>query len=88
MGFQTGAFFLAARPGLPVAPLVMRGNRTLFGPEQPLPRRSALSVQFLPALRADGNDRAAVDRLRDTARASMLAHCGEADGLRTTPVTT
>jgi 1-acyl-sn-glycerol-3-phosphate acyltransferase len=81
MAFQSGAFVIASRAGVPVAPTVIRGTRRLFGEKQKLPRWSPVDIQVLPALQPAGDSREAANALRDAARADMLAHCGEADGL-------
>jgi 1-acyl-sn-glycerol-3-phosphate acyltransferase len=83
MAFQNGAFVIAARAGVPVVPAVLRGSRRLFGEGQKLPQWSAIDIEFFAPIVPQGVDRAAADALRDAARAVMLAHCGEADGLRT-----
>lgn len=78
--FHSGAFMVAARAGVPVAPLVLRGTRSLYGDGQKLFRWTPLSVEIFPAVQAQGDKREAVEGLRDAARATILAHCGEADG--------
>ncbi|MDR3417851.1 MAG: lysophospholipid acyltransferase family protein [Nevskia sp.] len=79
--FHSGAFMVAARAEVPVAPLALRGSRDLLGEGQRLFRWSPLTLQVLDPLQADGADRDAVQNLRDAARAAILQHCGEADGL-------
>jgi 1-acyl-sn-glycerol-3-phosphate acyltransferase len=79
--FHSGAFMVAARAGVPVAPLVLRGTRTLFGEQQKLFRWAPLSLEVFAPVSAAGEGRDAVQNLRDAARATILQHCGEADGL-------
>jgi 1-acyl-sn-glycerol-3-phosphate acyltransferase len=83
LAFQGGAFVVAARAGVPVVPAVMRGSRRLFGEGQRLPQWSAIEVEFFAPILPQGSDRDAANALRDAARAVMLAHCGEVDGLVT-----
>lgn len=84
--FHSGAFVVAAKAGVPVAPAVMRGTRQLFGEGQRLPAWSRIDVEFLPMIAPAGSDRAAASALRDAARAVMLARCGEADGALRDPL--
>jgi 1-acyl-sn-glycerol-3-phosphate acyltransferase len=77
--FHSGAFMVAARAGVPVVPLVLRGTRRLYGEYQKVFEWSPLTVEVLPAVAARGEDRQAVQDLRDAARAAILRHCGEAD---------
>jgi 1-acyl-sn-glycerol-3-phosphate acyltransferase len=83
--FQSGAFLIAARAGVPVVPAVIRGSRTLLGEGRKLFTWSAIDIQCFAALHASGDSREAADTLSVTARAVMLAHCGEADGSQAAP---
>lgn len=83
--FQSGAFLIAARAGVPVVPTVIRGSRTMLGEGRKLFTWSAIEIQFLAPLRASGDSREAADTLSVTARAVMLANCGEADGSHAAP---
>jgi 1-acyl-sn-glycerol-3-phosphate acyltransferase len=78
-GFYLGAFKVAAEAGLPVLPGVLSGTRSMLRGEQWFPRRTPLSVEVFDAIEPIGTDFASVVRLRDDARAIMLAHCGEPD---------
>jgi 1-acyl-sn-glycerol-3-phosphate acyltransferase len=81
MNFRNGAFLVAAHARAPVVPCAIRGTRQLLGEGQKLPRYSRVSIQILPPIPpAEGNDRAAVDALRDRARRAVLEACGEPDG--------
>jgi 1-acyl-sn-glycerol-3-phosphate acyltransferase len=77
--FFLGAFKVASDAGLAVFPGVIRGTRNMLRGEQWLPRRSRISVDVGDAIKPGGNDFAAVLRLRDQARAAILARCGEPD---------
>lgn len=78
--FQSGAFLIAARAAVPVVPVVIRGSRALLGEGRRLFSWSAVTIELFAPLSAHGDSREAADTLSVTARAVMLAHCGEADG--------
>jgi 1-acyl-sn-glycerol-3-phosphate acyltransferase len=82
MPFHLGAFAAAARAGVPVLPVAIRGTRAMLRSGQWLPRRGTLVVtiaQPIPVPQGvDGDFRAAV-MLRDTARSAILRDCGEPD---------
>jgi 1-acyl-sn-glycerol-3-phosphate acyltransferase len=74
--FHTGAFVTAARAGVPVAPVVIRGTRRVLGAHRYVPYRSSLAVEALePITVMDGTDIAAA--MRDTARARIGAALDE-----------
>jgi 1-acyl-sn-glycerol-3-phosphate acyltransferase len=75
--FRDGAFLMAVHAGVPVVPAVVRGSRRLFGGPRPWPRWGALHVEFFAPLAPGGDHRHAIAQLRDSARAVVLAHCGE-----------
>jgi len=79
--FQLGAFEIAVATGAPVIPLSLRGTRLVLRDGQRLPRRLPVrAVVGAPlAMPAAEGDFAAAVRLRDTARAHILRHCGEPD---------
>jgi 1-acyl-sn-glycerol-3-phosphate acyltransferase len=79
--FHNGAFMIAARAKVPVVPAVLRGTRALYGEKQKLFRWNPVSLELLQPVRPHGEDRDAVQALRDAARAAILEHCGEADGI-------
>jgi 1-acyl-sn-glycerol-3-phosphate acyltransferase len=71
--FHTGAFAAAERAGAPVVPLVLRGTRRCLAPGSILPRPGRIEVRTLaPILPEPGHPEAAA-RLRDAARAAILA---------------
>jgi 1-acyl-sn-glycerol-3-phosphate acyltransferase len=78
-GFYLGGFKIAAEAGLAVVPGALRGTRTMLRSDQWLPRRSAVSVDFGEPINPTGRDFAAILRLRDAVRQSILARCGEPD---------
>jgi 1-acyl-sn-glycerol-3-phosphate acyltransferase len=79
--FHSGAFMVAARAGVPVVPAVLRGTRSMYAEKQKLFRWSPISVELLEPVLPQGDSRDAVQNLRDAARAAILRHCGEADGI-------
>ena len=79
LAFRLGAFVTAAQAGVPVVPVTVRGTRSVLRGGQWFPRRAAVSVAFGPAIAPDGADFAAAVRMRDAARATILAGCGEPD---------
>jgi 1-acyl-sn-glycerol-3-phosphate acyltransferase len=79
LGFRAGAFVVAARTGRPVVPITISGTRSVLRGEQWFPRRGAITVHIGAPLQPDGSDFAAAIRLRDAARAAILARCGEPD---------
>lgn len=78
--FQSGAFLIAARAGVPVVPSVIRGSRLLLGEGRKLFSWSPVEIECFAPLRASADSREAADTLSVTARAVILAHCGESDG--------
>ena len=78
--FHTGAFTIAARSGLPVVPLAIRGTRHILPSGRILPRLGAIELEILPMVPAAANaDAAAVAALRDQSRHRILAVLGEPD---------
>lgn len=79
--FHTGAFVVAARAALPVAPVAIRGARRILPSDRWLPRPGVIEIQVLPPLgpfpELDVN--AAITLMRDRARASILEAVGEPD---------
>ena len=88
--FHNGAFVTAARAGLPVVPVVIRGARRVLPAEHWLPRRQRLEVEFLdPLLPPAGID--PMPWLRDSSRQKILERLDEPDltaanDLHVTPV--
>jgi 1-acyl-sn-glycerol-3-phosphate acyltransferase len=66
--FHGGAFALAARTGLPVAPVAIRGTRQVLGGGRLLPRWGRIEVEVLEPLPPESGAGDAAVRLRDGAR--------------------
>lgn len=77
--FKNGAFLMAARADVPVLPVAIRGTRKIFGGHSLALHWGRIEIEFLPPLKADGDDKVAALRLRDAARERVLAACGEGD---------
>jgi 1-acyl-sn-glycerol-3-phosphate acyltransferase len=78
-GFYLGAFKIAAEAGLPVAPGILHGTRSMLRGEQWFPRWAPLSVEIEEPVRPAGKEFPAVLQLRDAVRRVILAKCGEPD---------
>ena len=79
LAFRLGAFVTAAQAGLPVVPVTLKGTRSVLRGGQWFPRRGPVSVTLGEPIVAEGGDFSAAVRLRDAARAAILASCGEPD---------
>jgi 1-acyl-sn-glycerol-3-phosphate acyltransferase len=79
--FHSGAFLIAARAGLPVIPVAIRGTRHMLPGGRILPRYSRLRIDILPAVLPppEGQGSASAQALRDEARARILATVDEPD---------
>jgi 1-acyl-sn-glycerol-3-phosphate acyltransferase len=77
--FRMGAFVVAARAGMPVVPVTLRGTRSILREGQWLARRGAISVTFGEPIEPAGTDWSAAVALRDRARAEILRQCAEPD---------
>ena len=78
--FRSGAFVAAARAGLPVVPIVIRGARDILPDRQWLPRPGRLEVQLAePVGPYLARDNAAARALSDAARRRILARLDEPD---------
>jgi 1-acyl-sn-glycerol-3-phosphate acyltransferase len=73
--FQNGAFSIAARYGMPIVPLVIKGTRLMLPAERWLPRPAQLSISIQQPLTT------AADPLqtREICRQMILAELGEPD---------
>ncbi len=84
--FHLGAFIAAVQANVPIVPIALRGTRNILRSESWLPRRGDVDVTIGAPLHA-GDWRAEVGddvwplalKLRDEARAHILAHVGEPD---------
>jgi 1-acyl-sn-glycerol-3-phosphate acyltransferase len=75
--FHGGAFALAARTGVPVAPVVIHGTRRVLSGGQLLPRWGHITVEILDPLPARTGSGDCASELRDEARARIAAALGE-----------
>lgn len=80
--FKKGAFLIAARAGVPVLPVGIRGTRRFYGGHRRLPRWSAIDIELCAPIAA--SDDAA--QLREAARCAVLRVCGEPDAHAPEPV--
>jgi 1-acyl-sn-glycerol-3-phosphate acyltransferase len=79
--FHTGAFAIAARAGLPIVPIAIRGTRQVLPSGRFLPRPGRIYVQVLPALApvSGVEPTTAITQSRDQARSRILAALDEPD---------
>ncbi len=77
--FQMGAFVVAAREGVPVVPVIIRGTRNKLRGDERFPRRGPVSITVGAPLRPGGTGWAAAIDLRDRVRQEILRHLGEPD---------
>ncbi|HUO82365.1 MAG TPA: lysophospholipid acyltransferase family protein [Gammaproteobacteria bacterium] len=78
--FHSGAFVTAARTGLPVVPVLIRGARAVLPAGARLPRPGGrIDVRVCPPVHAESADGRAARRLRDDVRRGMLDELGEPD---------
>lgn len=77
--FKKGAFTIAAKAGVPVVPVALRGTRRLWGPDSRLIAWSAVDVDIMTPLEPRDASSISVTTLRDTARNRILAATGEPD---------
>jgi 1-acyl-sn-glycerol-3-phosphate acyltransferase len=75
--FHSGAFAAAARAGVPVAPVVIRGTRRVLGEGNIVPRWGRIEVEILEPLPAKMGAGDAAVLLRDEARARIGAALDE-----------
>jgi 1-acyl-sn-glycerol-3-phosphate acyltransferase len=79
LAFRLGAFVTAARQSLPILPVSLQGTRSILRGDQWFPRKGAVWVRIGTPIPPAGADFTAALRLRDSARAAILADCGEPD---------
>ena len=78
--FHTGAFAIAARVGLPVVPVALRGTRYILPSGRVLPRFGRIEIVIFPALPVvAANDASGVHAIRDQARARIISALDEPD---------
>ena len=76
-GFHLGAFVTAAQAGLPLQPVSLQGTRSVLRDGSWQPRREPVRVQVHPALTPQASGWSEALRLRQAARDSIAAGCGE-----------
>ena len=84
--FKMGAFETAARTGLPVVPIAIRGTRSILRANSWFPRYGAISVTFGSPIiiekepsSKDQETWSKALQLRDNTREWLLSYCGEPD---------
>jgi 1-acyl-sn-glycerol-3-phosphate acyltransferase len=77
--FRNGAFAVAARAGVPVVPVALRGLRSILRDAHWLPYRGAAGVRIGAPMAPAGARWEDATALRDTVRGEILRHCGEPD---------
>lgn len=75
--FHNGAFAAAARSGVPVAPVAIRGTRRILGGGSILPRWGRIEVEVLPPLAGVTGAGDAAVALRDSAHRVIATAVGE-----------
>ncbi|OCB33290.1 acyl-phosphate glycerol 3-phosphate acyltransferase [Mycobacterium malmoense] len=77
--FHMGAFVVAARTGVPVTPVGIRGTRTILRPEHHFPRRGAIDITVGRPIVPAGDNWAAAVELQHAVRNAVLLLSGEPD---------
>jgi len=80
--FHSGAFAAAARSGVPVAPVAIRGTRRVLGGGTIVPRWGRIEVEVLAPLAGSMGAGDAAVALRDAAHRAISDAVGEQKGLR------
>jgi len=79
LAFRSGAFAVAAKAGVAVVPVAIRGARSMLRDNDWFPHHGAASLTFCAPIRAPGVEWKDVILLRDQARGEILKYCGEPD---------
>ncbi len=77
--FYMGAFMVAARAGLEVVPVAIRGTRSMLRSGSWFMRRGTVQVTVCPPITPEGNDWPAALSLRQATRNAIVTLCGEPD---------
>lgn len=77
--FHMGAFVVAAQTGVPVAPVAIRGTRTILRPEHHFPRHGAIDITVGEPINPSGNSWTAAVELQRAVREAVLQLSGEPD---------
>ncbi|WP_336601593.1 lysophospholipid acyltransferase family protein [Paraburkholderia bengalensis] len=80
--FHLGAFRAACLARRHVVPVALDGTRTALPDGDWIPKRALVTVTAGAPIEPGAADLTAMARLRDKARTSVLAHCGEGDAAR------
>jgi 1-acyl-sn-glycerol-3-phosphate acyltransferase len=75
--FRLGAFRAAAGAGVPVVPIGLRGTRRVMRGEWKLPRPGRISLEVCDPVPPEGQDVAALVRLRERVADAIARACGE-----------
>lgn len=75
--FKLGAFKLAARTGVPLVPIAIRGSRKALRDGTWLPKHREIEVRVLEPLEPKGQDLSAVVSLRDRCADAIAEHIDE-----------
>jgi 1-acyl-sn-glycerol-3-phosphate acyltransferase len=86
LSFHLGPFVLAAEAGVPIVPITITGTRSVLRGDQWFPHRGRIQVHVGAPIVPTGTGFEAAVRLRDAARAVVLARCGEPDLAHETPL--
>lgn len=79
--FHLGAFLTATRAGLPVAPVVIRGARSILPAGTWMPRPGHIDVEVLPPVMPHGRLGDHARELSHRVRIRILRDCGEPDAV-------
>ncbi len=85
--FRMGAFTIAAKTGLPVIPIAIKGSRSLLQGSRWFPRHGAIAVNVGEKITPTGAGWEVAIGLRDKVRRVILNHCGEPDSGYNSPLT-
>lgn len=77
--FRMGAFVTAARAGVPLLPVAIRGARSIVRGSDWFPHRGAIDVTICTPVQPEGEGWQVALDLRNAARAEIVRHCGEPD---------
>jgi len=77
--FHMGAFVIAAKAGIPVIPVAIRGTRSILRGSSHFARRGIVSITICEPIQPEGCEWIDAIKLRDAARSEILHHCGEPD---------
>ncbi len=77
--FRMGGFLTAAKSGIPVIPVAVKGARSVLRDGSWFPRHGRLGVTIAKPIYPEGDEWRHAVLMRDAARSWILAHCGEPD---------